>query len=256
MNFYPSAIDNIPKRSMTNHCIMLDLDATLISTQDQDGDLSLLRRLNILNDPILLALRKRTYLRSVDDVLVEKGSGDRYDFWGVTRPHLKEFLVFCFSYFKIVAVWSAGQRAYVESIVDEIFKDIRPPHIVFTFDDLKISNDGDLLEKPIEKMISHDKVMQRYMSLTNTFAIDDRYSTFAGVNKDNGVLIPGYEPAPSINGLSTDDVALLQLKYWLLQPEVMESDDIRNLNKTGIFAAPVSAYKERLKELNSNYKFM
>ena len=97
--------DDIPLMSMTDKCIVLDLDQTVIATQD---DIQSLHNLKILSNPQLISLRNRSYYISVED-LEKPGIGTKYDFWGVTRPHIHEFLIFCFSYFKIVAIWSAGQ---------------------------------------------------------------------------------------------------------------------------------------------------
>src|SRR3990172_9552529 len=185
--------DDIPSTSITDKCIVLDLDQTLIATQDS---IDSLKQLNILSDPNLIALRNRTYYITIED-LEKPGIGTKYDFWGVTRPRINEFLIFCFSYFKIVAVWSAGKRPYVEAIVDHIFKDIRLPHIVFTHDDILIGPGGHV-EKPLTKMIESNPVLRRNMSLQNSLAIDDNSMTFY-LNHDNGVLIPAYDPALSID---------------------------------------------------------
>jgi hypothetical protein len=229
--------DDIPSVSITNKCIVLDLDLTLVCTQDNTESI---KDFKILTDPSLLALRRRTYYSVIDD-LNAPGTGTKFDYWGITRPHLNEFLLFCFSYFRIVAVWSAGQRAYVEGIVDHIFKDIRPPHVVFTHDDV-IEEPDRIIIKPLEKMFNSNPILQKYMNFENTLALDDNISTFRD-NPDNGILIPPYEPAPSINAMSRDDPALLQLKAWLLQPEVADSPDVRTLDKSLIFKTPLSSYR-------------
>jgi len=245
---YHVSIDDIPPASITNKCVVLDLDQTLIATQE---NMSSLKELNILSDPKLISLRNRTYHITIED-LERPGIGTKYDFWGVTRPHIHEFLIFCFSYFKIVAVWSAGKRPYVEAIVDHIFKDIRPPHVIFTHDDIEIGPSGHV-EKPLTKMIESNPVLRRNMSLQNTLAIDDNSMTFY-LNHDNGVLIPAYDPSLNINALSRDDPTLLQLKYWLLQPEVVNARDVTVLDKSTIFSTSLESYKNKLRS-NPGYKF-
>lgn len=244
---YRVPADDIPSLSMTRHCIVLDLDQTLIATQDNVDSLKIL---NIMSDPQLLSLRNRTYYLTIDD-LDKPGHGTRYDFWGVTRPHITEFLIFCFSYFKIVAVWSAGRRPYVEAIVDHIFRasGLPMPHIVFT--DKDIANG---VEKPLEKMINFNTITQANMSLQNTFALDDNENTLIH-NPYNGILIPAYSPVLTIDSLARDDPTLLQVKYWLLQPEIMNAEDITFLDKSHIFANSVDAYKERLKSI-PGYNFV
>lgn len=240
--------DNISPVSITDKCIILDLDQTLIATQDETESL---HNLKILSDVKLISLRNRVYYISVED-LEKPGIGTKYDFWGVTRPHIHEFLIFCFSYFKIVAVWSAGKRYYVEAIVDHIFKDLPQPHVVLTYDDI-ITAPGGHVQKPLTKMIELNPVLRRLMSLQNSLALDDTSSTFFH-NQDNGILIPAYDPSLNNNSLARDDPTLLQLKYWLLQPEVVNCRDVATLDKSAIFSTSVDAYKSRLQS-NPGYKF-
>lgn len=232
---------DIPFTSITDKCIVLDLDQTLIATQD---DMISLKKSGILSDPKLMSLRSRMYHIVIDD-LNKPGEGSRFECWGITRPHISEFLIFCFSYFKIVAVWSAGTRSYVEAIVEHIFRDIRKPHIIFTRDDIMKG-----VEKPLVNMINSCDLMKQYMSLDNTLALDDNSSTYIH-NPDNALLIPAYEPT-SADAMGRDDPTLLQLKYWLLQPEVVNCKDVRTLNKDGIYSNSLESYKNRL---GFGYKF-
>lgn len=234
---YYVAANDIPSTSITDKCVVLDLDQTLIATQDH---IESLKELNIMSDPKLLLLRNRVYHITIED-LEKPGIGTKYDFWGVTRPHVKEFLLFCFSYFKVVAVWSAGQRPYVEEIVDSIFQDLPKPHIILSHDDIEYNSSGHI-EKPLTKMIKFNPMLTRLMTLQNTLAIDDNPSTFVK-NYGNGVLIPEYDPDLSIDAFNKDDQRLLQLKYWLLQPEVINSRDVNMLDKSKIFTTSIETYK-------------
>jgi hypothetical protein len=248
-SLYYVAADNIPSASITDKCVVLDLDQTLIATQD---NINSLKTINILSDPNLISLRNRTYHITIED-LENPGIGTKYDFWGVTRPHINEFLIFCFSYFKIVAVWSAGKRPYVEAIVDHIFKDLPAPHVIFTHDDILIGPKGHI-EKPLTKMIESNPVLRRNMSLQNTLAVDDNSMTFYH-NHANGVLIPAYDPALSASAMARDDPTLLQLKYWLLQPEIVNSRDVTTIDKSRIFSTSLDSYKSKLKSI-PGYKFV
>lgn len=245
---YHVAADDIPSASITDKCIVLDLDQTLIATQDSVDSL---KQLGILSDPHLLPLRNRLYYITIED-LEKPGVGTKYNFWGVTRPHINEFLIFCFSYFKIVAVWSAGKRPYVEAIVDHIFKDLPKPHVILTHDDVIIGPQGHI-GKPLTKMIESNPVLRRNMSLQNTFALDDNVMTFY-YNHDNGILIPAYDPSLSTNALGRDDPTLLQLKYWLLQPEVVNARDVTVLDKSKIFSTSLESYRSKLRSV-PGYKF-
>lgn len=226
---------------MTDKCVILDLDQTLIATQE---DLRFLNEFNVLSNQELLSIRNRIYYLTIED-LEKPGIGSNYTFWGITRPHVREFLIFCFSYFKIVAVWSAGKKPYVEAIVDFIFKDLPYPHIIFTHDDIEIDSGGHVI-KPLIKMIESNPVLKRQMTLQNNIAIDDNIMTFSR-NPGSGVAIPEYNPIMNINTLLSDDPTLLQLKYWLLTPEVVNNKDISLLNKSEIFSTSIEIYKNKIK---------
>ena len=236
MSLYKTALDKIPFKSLTNNCVILDLDESLIHSNEK---IDQLKELRLLTDPKLIDLKKRTYQITLDDVSYKKGTGIKTMMWGITRPHVKEFLISCFSYFKVVAVWSAGKRKYVDAVVDYLFRDIKRPHVVYAREQCEATTNG-LLIKPLSKMIKNEPGLSKYMSLDNTFIIDDRKSTFESVNPDNGILIPAYNPSFNIKSLRTDDIALKQLMIWLLRPEVMSSDNVRNLDKSTIFQTDVT----------------
>jgi hypothetical protein len=237
----------LPHKSLTDKCIVLDLDQTLIATQDTKESL---KRLGIFSNPHNMHVRPRVYDLHIEDY-EKPGSGSKYNFWGIIRPHLHEFLVFCFNYFKYVVVYSAGKRPYVEAIVDDIFRDLPMPHAVFSYDDI-IMNSAGQVEKPLTKIIAMAPHVLHGMSLENTLAIDDNPTTFHH-NMGNAVLIPAYEPhTSSVTGIEMDDVTLLQLKYWLLQPEVIKNTNVALLDKTTIFTTPIEMYKITMEPILSN----
>jgi len=224
---------NLPKTSLTDKCIVLDLDETLIHTMK---NYQALGQLGLLTDPKHYKLRNRVYSLELYDVFTPDGNGIKSKVWGVTRPNLRKFLIFCFTYFRVVAVWSAGQTKYVHDIVDTIFKDISTPHITFTYPDCKVRDKR--LIKPLSKMYQKSC---GYMNERNTFVLDDRHDTFT-MNPLNGIQIPAYRPnvtlTPNIlttSKISNNDQELIKLEKWLSLPEVIESTDIRKLNKAEIF---------------------
>jgi len=235
---YSPTISNL---SISNKCIVLDLDHTLVATQE---NIKSLQDLNILSDPKLINIRNRVYHINVENY-EKPGIGTNHSYWGITRPHVKEFLIFCFSYFKIVAVWSAGKPDYVEKIVDYLFKDISPPHIVLTYNDILIDSSGNV-NKPLTTIFQYNN----HMSHFNTFALDDISSTFS-LNPLNGILIPKYSPSLNLNSFASDDPSLLQLKSWLLLPEVIASNDVRSLDTSKIFTTSLLTYQKFIR----SYKF-
>ena len=124
MALYSCCLDQVPDRSLTQHAIILDIDETLVHTCE---DMNQFHSLRIFTDPKMIGLRRRSYVVTLDDVVERRGAGVKTQLWGVTRPHLEEFLIFCFSYYRVVAVWSAGKTKYVQAIVDHIFRDIPEP---------------------------------------------------------------------------------------------------------------------------------
>lgn len=217
-------INKLPIKPLTEIVFVFDLDLTGICTQD---NIDTLKCLGIFSNPNLLKLRNRTYLFHIDD-LEKRGIGTKYEFWGVTRPHLYELLQFCSRYGRIV-VWSAGKRPYVELIVSYLFKNLPYPELVLTYDDILFDSDGNVI-KPLTK------VCQRLgVSLKQILAIDDNELTFQH-NLNNGIHIPAYEPRSTIESLSQDDDTLLRLKDWLLRPEVIKTVDVTTLNKSTIFS--------------------
>ena len=87
-------------------------------------------------------------------------------------------------------------------------------------------------------MINSDPRLSQYMSLENTLVIDDRKSTFSA-NPGNGIKIPLYSPPETINGIESDDIALKQFMFWLLRSEVINTKDVRTLDKSRIFKTPL-----------------
>jgi len=206
--------------SLTDKCIILDVDETLIHSMD----MAEYKMEHFLDNPKLCQSIFITHMNLKDA---------RYDLWAYKRPHLQEFLTFCFSYFKIVAVWSAGEYDYVHSVVNHIFKRIRRPHLIFTRPDCKQEKE---LTKPIIEMINQVPGLSEYMNLANTVIIDDRDTNFLP-NPYNGILIPAFSPKGLL--LELDDDHLLHLIKWFKQRVVRDCKDIRALAKDKIFTRSV-----------------
>lgn len=220
----------LPKKALTNHAIVLDLDETCVHTEDETESLE---ESNVLSNPNLMG---DVYILSLDD--------GKLEMWGTKRPHLDEFLLFCFTYFDKVCVWSAGQKDYVHALVDILFAGFRKPDLVFTFDDCIQNKDGDWI-KPLEKFFKHPKAKGNIFPET-TFIIDDRDYTFER-NEGNGVLIPPYSPG-SFEEMQEEEDHLNRLKRWFMHPSSRFAKDVRALNKSQIFTNTPEEYAADLKE--------
>ena len=235
-HLYSLKSDTIKHQSITDMCVVLDLDATLIATQDS---IDSLKQLEIMTNPRYIELRRRSYCLKLTDL--DNQDGSRYDFWGITRPHIEEFLLFCFNYFKYVIVWSAGKRNYVHAIVKKLFQHLRAPHLILTYDDIVLDKD-DNVEKPISKLLKCDLFINNQIKTNQIYVVDDNETTFVR-NKKNAIYIPPFDPLTTIENMSEPDTALLQLKYWLLLPHVIHAEDITLLDKSTIFSYPHEDYK-------------
>ena len=215
---------------MTNKVIVLDLDETLVHAFD---DLNTLRRSKILEDPSMIDLRRRIFLLDLVDPVDRRGKGKVEKFWAIKRPHLDEFLRFCFDYFDLVIVWSAGVRRYVDAVVNNIFKDVGKPYVVYAREQCAKDKRA-VNHKPLRQMIKNIDGLDKKMNLNNTFALDDRNTTYVD-NPYNGIMIPVYSPSPNDNALRMDERSLLELMDWLSRDDVVYSTDVRNLDKRYIF---------------------
>lgn len=208
--------------SMTDHCIILDLDETLVHSCE---DYQKLLELNLFQDPEVLDLRRRLYN------LFLSGYNHPPSMWGITRPYMEDFIFFCFNYFQKVCVWSAGTYEYVHNIIEQTFPPGYKPDIIYTRDNCYYSQNGELF-KPIEVMAKKEN-LQEILRLDNTLFVDDRALAFIK-NPDNGILIPAYEPK-NYQEYINEDLTLLYLMNWLVSPEVVRAKDVRTLDKSRIF---------------------
>lgn len=231
---YSSDLSKIPDIPLTNKCIILDLDETLVHTDNEEPNTELLKDLEIFSNPHFYDLRERVYKITMEDVTSKKGTGDKTEMWGVVRPHVREFLIACFTYFRVVIVWSAGKKNYVHAIVDFLFLGLPRPTVIWTYDDLEKLPNNTLI-KPLSKLIEKVPTLNKYMSLENSFILDDRLTVFQEPNPSNGIEIPAYRPTFNPKSLRSDDKALLSVTNWLMKPEVMNSTDVRQLDKKNIF---------------------
>jgi len=241
----------------TDKVIVLDLDSTLICTQNSNNLKDDLDSLGVMKNAKLYPLRLRTYIINIDDIddneRLVRGMGDVRSSWGVTRPNVKEFLNFCFAYFKLVIVWSAGLRSYVDEIVDHLFTDIQMPHIVWSREDMDYVDRELDPTKRLAKLCSKYPEHRAYLNPKKIFFVDDNHLTFTE-NPHNAIHIPEYDPKPVLEELMAPDDALLQIKYWLLQNHVVSCNDVRLLDKKEIFLMPLAVYKRKLRNQDRNRK--
>lgn len=251
--------ENLFKETLTDRCIVLDLDSTLIYTLDDDDEedgenQNYLKNINFFGNNVskqASILKPRFYKFDLEDY-ERKGDGTKDTYMGVFRPGLKmdrfndfSFVDFCFNYFKYVVVYSAGSHSYVNAIVSKVFTNLdHQPHAIFSYDNIvkeydsaedeREQNDNYKIIKPLERVINSNEIFKRDVDFTNILALDDLDTTFER-NIDNGVLIPAYNPNSLSAALDKDD-CLEKFAKWLMTKKVLESRDLRELkNKDKIF---------------------
>ena len=210
---------NRPK-STTDKIIVLDLDNTLISTCSH---MKKLKRLGIFEKDKHFPLRSRIYYFDYYE------EGHYISMWGVMRPHMKEFLEFCFEYFEKVIVFSAGATKYVIEIVNFIFKDTHYPDEVYTRDHLDYDDDN--RNKPLKDL---GKLFENKYPMERILIVDDNKKTYKR-NPDNAIAISAYEPSSSLQDIMRNDDSLLKIMKWFQQKHVKESDNVMKLSKQDIF---------------------
>lgn len=220
---------------MVKKTCILDLDETLIHSW---SNTQLPETLNIYGDREIFEI----FHPHGKDPLAYSFTAAETDFWGMYRPHLRQFLQFCDNYFDNVFIWSAGVPDYVSSVCECIFRDYSVDHPRAIWSRLHCDKSDGVYHKPIAKLMEHVR-RKRYdpysIDLSQTLIIDDKEYTFLD-NPHNGILIPSY--APPENGdlaallkYNQEDNAFPKLIKWMETSQVKFCTDVRSLEKKGIF---------------------
>lgn len=212
-----------------NQNIVIDLDATLVHTFDDDN-WDLLERIRIEQNPQLVT---RIY------VLDYVSESKRNKSWGVIRPYTIEFLQFCIERFDKVIIWSAGVHSYVHNIVDILFNGLpKKPDLVWTSRNCK-GGEKNPQEKPLEWLYKEFPGM----TSKNTIILDDNPISFRE-NDNNAICIPEFKPLKGLNYdqfinddqlsktklveliMSNEDTCLGAVIKWFSGNHIIESDDL------------------------------
>lgn len=234
MNSITKNKKNIPK---TDKTLVLDLDHTLICTYEDNMNG---KNLEIYNN-------KDLYDNFLCDDCPYKSYGiveGNIVLWGVKRPNLLFFLDFIHKYFENIIVWSAGKKRYVEKICMLIFKEnsYPCPKIIWSRDNCEeIFLDRKYLIKPLSKMVEYTNRVNSpvELDLSKMLILDDTEITFYD-NVQNGILIPKYIPSYNKDPhdiLRNKDDYLLKFCDWCLLNDVVNSVDVRSLNKRNVFSS-------------------
>lgn len=219
----------IPSKPISDKTIVLDLDNTLICTYDKREHYN---KLQTVTNPRNVQIKDRIYTFEYPE------GNEVTKVWGVKRPYLRDFIYFCFCYFKNIYVWSAGKREYVNKIVKEIFMEFRSPDVILAQEDCQPGDDKNPFYKPLSKLCR-----QYNLDISKTYILDDNRGTFV-FNEMNAINIPNYSPNPCLKYIKEKDPSLLQVINWLMLPHVINADDVRLLEKNIIFNTSIKEYDE------------
>lgn len=208
--------------------IVLDLDSTLINTCEEQNSLKLFKKLKIYT--------KNHDLRNKIYCLNMRKGGETIFAWGVFRPHLDEFIEYCFKNFDNVMVWSAGTKVYVDQVVERVFRKRKSElKLILSRNNCTYEEDDpDTLTKVMEKLVNgYD-----WMDLSNTVIVDDNIKTFR-FNDENALQIKEFLIDYNSETLLKDirecsDDSLCNLIEWFENTPEFWNDDVRNsvpLNK-------------------------
>jgi len=201
--------------------IVLDIDHTLLSTSDNFEDFKSINLYSAEN----LSIRSRIYSGKI------KYENDQcFSYWGILRPHVKEFLKYCFSRFQLVIIWSAGEKEYVKQMVKILFRDLNEPHIILTREDC-LWREKNRSIKPLSRLTQEFS----FINDSNTLFVDDLEDNFI-YNRENGIIIPAYYPLLK-NLKQEEDNCLLNLMIWFDTINVRCNNRLNLTDKRRIFSS-------------------
>lgn len=198
--------------------IVLDLDECCIHTYDQ-ADWN-----------FYATVQKPEHYQKRNDLFILRLG--KAKMLAVKRPHLDEFLTYCFANFKTVSVWSAGTAPYVHAVVAEIFRDFPSPHLVLTREHtLKEFHEklNDFYSKPLYVFFEHMPGANK----TNTVLIDNKYDN-SKYDPNNILHVPDFVPKQTIESFYSEDDCFPLLMRWLEMAK-QSKQDVRDLYKADLF---------------------
>jgi hypothetical protein len=206
-------------------CLVTDMDECLIHSWDISHEAYMRTFNNAKSFPF------RHQLFGVEMLPRDKSSL----VYGIFRPGLIDFLNYAFNRFDYVILWSAGTHYYVNQITQYMFsKTDKMPNNVFARPFCENHpHDDDYFTKPLKKL----QQINPSIKLSNIFFLDDNPNT-SFHNKTNHILIPRWDPSPTIKACTdalSKDRALYDFIEWLERPDVKAAEDVRRLTKHKIF---------------------
>ena len=194
-DLYPNKFDILDPR--TDKILILDLDETLLSTQEDMSEFKIVRNSSDIK------LKDQLYeLKFADGSL-----------WGMRRPGLDDFLRFSFEYFSKVVVWTAGEPEYASKVCKAIFS-LKKPVVIWAKNKVEFP-DG----LPLKNL---NKICEYYnWDISKCVTIDD--SPYASrMNQERTIFIPEYKFDVKTEYFEDPWNALDVIVDWLIQNEELK----------------------------------
>lgn len=218
MNVYTCNKEYIGRTQKMDKCIILDLDETLVHTFDESSKNTFFE---ILYDPDLSVYKKRLYYTN---------EVNNEHLYGIMRQDLHNFLYYCFSNFRLVAVWTAGISSYADAIVKIITNDLQSIKVVYSRN--QCVNENGKLIKPLSFMVDNPKLFG-IIRPENVIMLDDK-SSIAKYNIENLIKVPKFNPKTVDEAIASDD-CFIKLTKFFTSETFKKSKDVRSLNTSNIF---------------------
>lgn len=218
--------------STTDKTLMLDIDNCVVCTKSKMEELvGDDHQPGLTSHPRFADFRGRLYRKILSDVEGAPGSGNNFDYWGIRRPYLDEFLAWAFTYFAHVGIFTAAMDEYAQQMVHEVIFRNSPikPSLIFS----RANMDDAETTKPLINVVNYNDYTRNTLSLSRMVLVDDIPENFAQ-NPRSGILIPAYKPAATYEGIMAKDRCLEQLQAWFMQPCVRDGK-LDELDKSTIF---------------------
>lgn len=192
-------------RSSIPRHLVLDLDDTIIHAR---SDVDAYLDMGLSENPSLSDIRRETFIMKLEDVVTARGYGETEVWWVSKRPNLNLFLHYAFSTFETVSVWTAAKQKYAEAIVDNVFKDVGRPAVLWHRGMCSKDEEGSFY-KPLQDLADYMGV-----GLDSMCILDDTFDTFSQ-NRENAVWMPKWSPVTSVESLRQEDDVLTKLmQMW------------------------------------------
>lgn len=204
-----------PITYLTDKTIVLNLDSTLVNISTLSQHTAERELLDSIPE-----ISHRIISRDVDIHDTDKDGKsiaiNKYSYFGIKRPHLKEFLLACRRIFKYIIIWCAGHEDYVNSLVDEIFRDLPfRPDLVYTAKQTLFDIDRGTIKSPVTLIT---KSVHMNLSMEKLLYIDHQDCS------GKTLVVPRYEFELTKENILKDDDVLYKVLEKLLVLDIVNND--------------------------------